>query len=347
MPDIIIASNTDLAPLNTLALSARAAHLASITSAGQLPVLAADPCWSGMPRFVLGGGSNLVLTGHFDGLMLRMAITGRQLASEDADAWYVRAGAGENWHDFVGWTLAQGWPGLENLSLIPGTVGAAPIQNIGAYGLEVAERFHSLSACDMLSGQTVRFDRDACRFGYRDSVFKQEGWHLDGRLVITDVTFRLSKNWQPLTRYADVAAEINKLDANNIKQANARQIADAIIAIRQRKLPDPALIPNAGSFFHNPVVDASTADQLLVVHPGLPRYPQLDGRCKLAAGWLIEQAGWKGKNLGPVGMFEKQALVLVNHGGATGTDVLGLMQAIQRDVKEKFGIELTPEPIFL
>jgi UDP-N-acetylmuramate dehydrogenase len=334
----------NLAARNTLALPGHAALYARIDAADQLKALAGDCLPDDMRRFVLGGGSNLVLTGDFDGLMLHMAIKGRQLAGEDADAWYVRAGAGENWHDFVDWTLACGWPGLENLSLIPGTVGAAPIQNIGAYGLEVAERFHSLEACDMRSGESVRFERAACRFAYRDSVFKQEGWHLEGRFVITSVTFRLAKIWQALTRYADVAAE---LEARGIAQANGRQVADAVIAIRQRKLPDPALLPNAGSFFHNPVVDLATAERLAALFPGLPRYPQADGRVKLAAGWLIEQAGWKGKDLGPVGMFEKQALVLVNRAHACGADVLALAQAVQADVQEKFAIELTPEPIFL
>lgn len=333
----------DLSASNTLALAGEAALYAKIQTVNQL----VDQELRFAPRFVLGGGSNLVLSGDFDGLVLHMAIPGRELAGEDADAWYVRAGAGENWHDFVGWTLAQGWPGLENLSLIPGTVGAAPIQNIGAYGLEVAERFHSLTACDMESGESVRFvrfDRAACRFGYRDSVFKQEGWHLEGRFVITDVTFRLPKQWQPLTRYADITGE---LAAQEVTMPTAQQIADAVIAVRQRKLPDPAQIPNTGSFFHNPVVDVTTADRLLAAHPGLPHYPQADGRVKLAAGWLIDQAGWKGRDLGPVGMYEKQALVLVNRGGATGADVAALMSAVQSDVRERFGVELTPEPIFL
>ncbi|MBL8414530.1 MAG: UDP-N-acetylmuramate dehydrogenase [Propionivibrio sp.] len=333
-------TNIDLLPLNTLALPGRAARYLRVTEAKQL----ADSALCERHRFVLGSGSNLVLSGDFDGLILHMAITGRELAGEDADAWYVRAGAGENWNEFVDWTLTQGWPGLENLSLIPGTVGAAPIQNIGAYGLEIAERFHSLAACDMNTGRIVRLDRSACRFGYRDSVFKQEGWYLDGRYAITEVTFRLPKVWQSLTRYADVAAE---LEAQGILTANARQIAAAVIAVRQRKLPDPQQIPNVGSFFHNPVVDSATADRLQSAHPGLPLYPQNESRVKLAAGWLIEQAGWKGKNLGPVGMYEKQALVLVNRGGATGADVATLMQAIQRDVRMKFGVELTPEPIFL
>lgn len=334
----------ELKQANTLALASRAALYARIASADQLTALV-DTCSPSDTRlFVLGGGSNLVLSGDFDGLVLHMAIPGRALVAEDADAWYVRAGGGEDWHDLVQWTLAQGWPGLENLSLIPGTVGAAPIQNIGAYGLEVAERFHSLTACDMESGEFVRFDRAGCRFGYRDSVFKQEGWHLEGRFVITDVTFRLPRQWQPLTRYADITGE---LAAREIATPTAQQVADAVIAVRQRKLPDPARIPNTGSFFHNPVVDAATASRLLAAHPGLPHYPQADGRVKLAAGWLIEQAGWKGRDLGPVGMYEKQALVLVNRGGATGVDVVALMQAVQHDVKKQFDVDLTPEPIFL
>lgn len=330
-----------LAAQTTLALPGSAAFYARIDRREQLAAL--DD--SRAPRrFVLGGGSNLVLGGDFDGLVLHMAIPGRELVSEDADAWIVRAGAGENWHDFVGWTLAQGWPGLENLSLIPGTVGAAPIQNIGAYGLEVGERLHAVTAWDFVRREFVTFSADDCRFGYRDSVFKQNGWHLDGRLAITEVTFHLPKRWQPLTRYADIAGE---LAAQQIEMPTARQIADAVIAVRQRKLPDPAQIPNAGSFFHNPVLDAAVAESLLAKYPTLPHYPQADGRVKLAAGWLIEQAGWKGKNLGPVGMFEKQALVLVNRGGATGRDVLALMQAVQRDVRAQFGVELKPEPVFL
>jgi UDP-N-acetylmuramate dehydrogenase len=343
LPDFV-EREANLVARNTLALPGHAALYAQIRLTDQLKALSGDCLPDDTPRFVLGGGSNLVLTGDFAGLVLQMAIDGRQLAGEDSDAWYVQAGAGESWHDFVCWTLAQGWPGLENLSLIPGTVGAAPIQNIGAYGLELAERFHSLQAYDMQRGKTVRFDCKACRFGYRDSVFKQEGWHLTGRFVITEVTFRLPKVWQPLTRYADIPAE---LDARGIASPNARQIADAVVAIRQRKLPDPSVIPNVGSFFHNPLVDAATAEKLATEFPTLPRYPQADGRVKLAAGWLIEQAGWKGRDLGPVGMYEKQALVLVNRGGAVGNDVLALASAVQADVRQKFGIELTPEPIFL
>jgi UDP-N-acetylmuramate dehydrogenase len=333
-------TNIDLTPFNTLALPGQAARYQKITAQAQLTA-AELPAGK---RFILGGGSNLVLNGDFDGLILHMAIPGKRLLTEDNDAWYIEAGAGENWHDFVQWTLAQGWPGLENLSLIPGTVGAAPIQNIGAYGLEVAERFHSLTAWDFEKQTFLTVDRSTCRFAYRDSLFKQEGWHLSGRMAITSVVFRLPKVWLANHRYADVAQE---LAAQSITTPTPQDIAKAIIAIRQRKLPDPAIIPNAGSFFHNPLVDRSLAEKLGADYPALPRYPQPDGRVKLAAGWLIEQAGWKGKSLGPVGMYEKQALVLVNHGGATGADVRRTMAAVQADVKMRFGIEFTPEPIFL
>lgn len=343
MTNVPIESGADLRPRNTLALPARAARLATIRSADEARALAADPRWRGVPRFVLGGGSNLVLCGDFAGLVLQAALPGRALAGEDAEAVYVSAGAGENWHDFVQWTLAAGHPGLENLSLIPGTVGAAPIQNIGAYGLEVCERFAHLDALDLETGETRRFDAAACRFGYRDSVFKQQGWHLCGRFLILAVTFRLPRAWAPLTGYAEVAAE---LDRCGIARPTAAEVAAAVVAIRRRKLPDPATIPNAGSFFQNPVVAAEQAAALKAAHPALPTYAQADGRVKLAAGWLIEQAGWKGRNLGPVGMYEKQALILVNRGGATGADVRALAAAVQADVRTRFGVALEPEPIY-
>jgi len=343
LPDFV-ERDVDLASRNTLALPGRAAFYARISSAEQLAQLTRLAGQLPPRRFVLGGGSNLLLTGDYDGLVLQMAIPGRELAGEDSEAWYVRVGAGENWNEFVDWTLDQGWPGLENLALIPGSVGAAPVQNIGAYGSEAGERIHSLLACDTRSGETLRFDREQCRFGYRDSVFKQSGDHLSGRLAITEVTFRLPKSWLPVTRYGEVEAE---LAAREIASPDARQIFDAIVAIRRRKLPDPAQLANAGSFFHNPLVDAASAQRLLAAHPGLPCHAQPDGRSKLAAGWLIERAGWKGRNLGPVGMYERQALVLVNRGGATGGDVVALMRAVQRDVRQQFGVDLTPEPVVL
>lgn len=332
--------DVDLRPFNSLALPGRAARYLKITAPAQLTV--AEP--AGERRFILGGGSNLVLSGDFDGLVLHMAIPGKRLLKEDGEAWYIEAGAGENWHDFVQWTLVRGWPGLENLSLIPGQVGAAPIQNIGAYGLEVGECLQSLTAWDFEKRTFRTVDRRECRFAYRDSLFKQQGWHLSGRLAIVSVIFRLPKAWRANTRYADVAQE---LAAREIAAPTPRDVAAAIVAVRRRKLPDPAELPNCGSFFHNPVVEATRATALAADYPTLPRYPQPDGRVKLAAGWLIEQAGWKGRYLGPVGMYEKQALVLVNRGGAHGDDVTRTMAAVQAAVRAKFALELTPEPIFL
>ncbi len=332
--------NADLQPLNTFGLPGRAAFLLEVDEADRLPAELAAPELRGLPRLVLGGGSNLVLDGDFPGVVLKLAVRGRRLIAEEGDARIVEAGAGENWHGFVRWTLEQGWGGLENLSLIPGTVGAAPIQNIGAYGLEMAERFDSLDALDLHGGPPRRFERAECRFGYRDSVFK----HQPGRWLVTRVRFRLPRHWQPLARYADVAAE---LQVRGLTQPTPLQVSDAVVTIRQRKLPDPAQIGNAGSFFKNPVVDEAAWRRLAESHPALPHYPQPDGSHKLAAGWLIEQAGWKGRDLGPVGCFERQALVLVNRGGATGADVRRLAAAIQADVQRLFGVALEAEPVFV
>ena len=336
---IEVSRDVSLQALNTFGLAARAVFFAGLESPHQLPHLMTHPAWHG-PRLVLGGGSNLILAGDFAGLVVQVCITGRELLADQRDAWLVRAGAGENWHAFVQWTLAQGWPGLENLALIPGTVGAAPVQNIGAYGVELAERFHALDAVDLATGHTVTFDRAACRFGYRDSLLKRAA----GRYLVTAVTFRLPKPWRPVLGYADVAQE---LAAQQISTPSPAQIAAAVIAIRQRKLPNPNQIGNVGSFFKNPVVAATTGAALLARYPALAHYPQADGRIKLAAGWLIEQCGWKGRALGLVGVHDQQALVLVNRGGARGADVLRLAAAIQASVHDTFGVELEPEPVIL
>ncbi|MGB5062529.1 MAG: UDP-N-acetylmuramate dehydrogenase [Candidatus Competibacter sp.] len=337
----VLSRNVALRSFNTFGLPARAAWFAAVETPAQLAALATTLEWRYLQRFVLGGGSNVILTGDFEGLVLHVRIPGRELLAEESDAWIVRAGAGENWHDFVRWTLEHGWPGLENLSLIPGTVGAAPIQNIGAYGLEMAERFQQLEAVDLESGATVTFDHAACRFGYRDSVFKREA---AGRYLISNVTFRLPKHWRPEIRYAELARE---LEQRRIANPTARQISDAVMAVRSRKLPNPVCLGNAGSFFKNPVVDATTFARLSARFPELPHYPQADGTVKLAAGWMIECCGWKGRDLGPVRAYEKQALVLVNRGGACGADVLRLARAIQESVQAAFGIELEPEPVVL
>ncbi|TWI70264.1 UDP-N-acetylmuramate dehydrogenase [Pseudoduganella lurida] len=338
-----IASDFPLRELNTFGIAAHARHYARIDHAEGLPALfaalKADPALATLPRLVLGGGSNLLLTGDFDGLVIHLATRGRAILPGDAGHVHVRGEAGENWHDFVQYTLAQGLGGLENLSLIPGTVGAAPIQNIGAYGLETKDVFHSLTAFDPASGSTVTLDRAACRFGYRDSIFKgPEGRHL----IVTDVTFALPRVWQPNLRYAELANAMA-----GIVSPTPQNVADAVVAIRRRKLPDPAVIGNAGSFFKNPVVGSEACRALLARFPDLVHHRQEDGSEKLAAGWLIDQCGWKGKSLGAAGVYPKQALVLVNHGGATGADVQRLAEAIQADVQARYGVLLEPEPVFV
>ncbi|MBU9433860.1 UDP-N-acetylmuramate dehydrogenase [Burkholderia multivorans] len=332
-----------LAAHNTFGIDARARYAARITHPAQFEALHRDARVATLPYLVLGGGSNVVFTRDFDGLVLLDEIAGRRVVRDDDDAWYVEAGGGENWHAFVGWTLEQGMAGLENLALIPGTVGAAPIQNIGAYGLEMNAYFDSLVAVELATGRSERFDAARCAFGYRDSFFKRDG---RGRFAIVSVTFRLPKRWTPRLGYADVTRE---LDARGISPAAAtpRDVFDAVVAIRRAKLPDPRELGNAGSFFKNPVIDRAQFDALHARAPGVVSYPQPDGRVKLAAGWLIDRCGWKGRALGAAAVHDRQALVLVNRGGATGADVLALARAIQHDVRTQFGVELEPEPVCL
>lgn len=327
--------------LNTFGIDAKAFVYLPVDSVETLLAVRADKELSALPRLILGGGSNLLLTQDFPGLVLHMRGAGMRIVNEDKDFVYVTAAAGENWHRFVQWSLDLGLGGLENLSLIPGSVGAAPIQNIGAYGIEVKDRFHSLTAFDFIDGKTFTLDNAACRFAYRDSVFKQE---LRDRAVVLDVTFALPKQWQANMNYADVMQE---LSLRQIIVPSPRDIADAVIAIRTRKLPDPAQIGNAGSFFKNPIVPAQQREALLAQYPQLVSYPQPDGGYKLAAGWLIDQCGWKGRSLGAAGVYEKQALVLVNKGGASGKEIAALAQAIQADVQARFGVKLEPEPVFI
>lgn len=328
-----------LRDINTFGIDAKAHVYVPVHTLADILAVRSDPTLSMLPRLILGGGSNIVLTRDFPGIVLHMQNRGMTVVGEDETAWYVKAAAGETWHQFVMWTLAQGMGGLENLSLIPGTVGAAPIQNIGAYGIEVKDRFHSLTYLDIGTGDMVTLDKAACRFGYRDSVFKHA---LATRAVIVDVTFALPKAWQANIRYGDVAAELG-----DNTTPGPRDVANAIIAIRTRKLPDPAVIGNAGSFFKNPVVSQQVYQNLHTRFPELVSYMQPDGTVKLAAGWLIDQCGWKGKALGPAGVYDKQALVLVNLGNAAGVDIVALSEAIQADVHRRFGVHLEPEPVFI
>jgi UDP-N-acetylmuramate dehydrogenase len=340
MQALPIENDISLQHFNTFGIAARARQYLRVEDPAQLAALAADPLLAALPRLVLGGGSNLLITRDEVGLLvLHMLLAGREIVGETPDAILVRAQAGENWHGFVQWTIAQGLGGLENLSLIPGTVGASPIQNIGAYGAEVKDLFHSLTAFDFASGATRTMDAAACRFGYRDSVFKHE----EGRqLAVLDVTFALPRAWKPNLRYAELAQALQ-----DNAEPTPRQVSDAVIAIRRRKLPDPAEIGNAGSFFKNPVVPREQCERLLEAWPNLVHHPQPDGSEKLAAGWLIDQCGWKGRSLGRAGVYPKQALVLVNNGGASGPEVLALARAIQADVQERFGVLLEPEPVMI
>jgi UDP-N-acetylmuramate dehydrogenase len=340
-PDLAIFHDFSLKSCNTFGIDARARCYARIGSVAELTAALASPALAGLPRLILGGGSNIVLTGDFDGVVLHMAIEGREVLGEQDGHTLVRGAAGENWHGFVQWSLAQGLGGLENMSLIPGTVGAAPIQNIGAYGVELKDVFHSVTVYDLASGALRSMDAAACRFGYRDSVFK----HADGAgLVIVDVTFALPAVWQPNLRYAELAQAVAQ---QGMTAPSATDIGEVVVAIRRRKLPDPAVIGNAGSFFKNPVVSSERCAELLAKFPALVHHAQPDGSEKLAAGWLIDQCGWKGRKLGAAGVYPKQALVLVNNGGATGPEVLALAGAIEADVAQRYGVLLEPEPVFV
>ena len=334
-----IESGVSLKPYNTFGLPAVAHTLVRITSDADVRRVVDDPVLGRAPKFVLGGGSNIILTRDMPQVVLKVEVRGLRLVEERADAWIIEAGAGEDWHALVACTLAQGWPGLENLALIPGTVGAAPVQNIGAYGLELQDRFESLDAVDLVTGRSVTLQPGACAFGYRDSVFKNL---LAGRSVITRVRFRLPRPWKPVLGYLDIE---RKMTESGIKAPNAQQLFDWVCAIRRAKLPDPAVIGNAGSFFKNPLVTPEQCRDIIGRDPTVVHYPLPDGTIKLAAGWLIDACGWKGKTVGQAGVYEKQALVLVNRGGAIGSEVMTLARAIQESVYGRFGIRLEHEPV--
>lgn len=333
--------DASLRALNSFGLPAVARRLVRVRSDDDVRRVLADPELRRLPKFVLGGGSNLVLGRDPPGVVVRVEVRGRELLQTRPDAWIVQAGAGEPWHAFVAWTLEQGLPGLENLALIPGTVGAAPVQNIGAYGVELQDRFDSLDAVELASGRHLTLDAAACRFGYRDSVFKQA---LAGKTVITRVRLRLPRPWQPVLGYLDLE---RKVAETGVTAPDARTVFDWVVAIRRAKLPDPAVIGNAGSFFKNPVVTEEQCRDIIGRDPAVVHYLLPDGRVKLAAGWLIDACGWKGKTIGGAGVYDKQALVLVNRGGATGAEVLTLARAIQESVYGRFGIRLETEPMIV
>lgn len=334
-----IESGVSLKPYNSFNLPAVAQTLVRIASDADVRRVVDHPTLGRAPKFVLGGGSNIILTRDMPQVVLKVEVRGMRLVQERADAWIVDSGAGESWQDLVEFTLANGYPGLENMALIPGTVGASPVQNVGAYGVELKDRFESLDAVDLVTGRSVTLHAGICAFGYRDSVFKHS---LAGRSVITRVRFRLPKPWQPVLGYLDLE---RKMAETGVRAPSPRQVFDWVCAIRRSKLPDPQVLGNAGSFFKNPVVTPEQCRDIIGRDPEIVHYPLPDGSIKLAAGWMIDACGWKGKSVGQAGVYEKQALVLVNRGGAIGSEVMLLAGAIQESVYGRFGIRLEPEPL--
>ncbi|WP_433884991.1 UDP-N-acetylmuramate dehydrogenase [Pseudomonas vranovensis] len=322
---------------NTFGIDVKARFFTEVHNDDEVRQALAQAAEQGVPVLVVGGGSNLLLTADIQALVLRMASRGLRILSDDGERVVVEAEAGEPWHPFVQWSLAQGLAGLENLSLIPGTVGAAPMQNIGAYGVEIKDVFAGLTALDRQTGELRDFSLEECAFAYRDSLFKRN----PGRWLILRVRFALSRLMHAHLDYGPVRQRLNE---QGISQPTAQNVSDAICSIRREKLPDPVELGNAGSFFKNPVVAAVLADKIRLQYPGLVAYPQADGQFKLAAGWLIEQAGWKGHREGDAGVHRLQSLVLVNYGQATGVQLHQLAQKIQADILERFGVELEMEP---
>ncbi|URN90353.1 MAG: UDP-N-acetylmuramate dehydrogenase [Pseudomonas protegens] len=332
-----IQADVSLKPFNSFGVEVKAKWFAQAHSDDEVREALAYCATHQLPLLVIGGGSNLLLTADIQALVLRMATRGIRLLSDDGQRVVVEAEAGETWHPFVQWTLEQGLSGLENLSLIPGTVGAAPMQNIGAYGVEIKDVFAGLTALDRQTGELREFDLAQCQFAYRGSLFK----HQAGRWLILRVRFALNRVDHLHLEYGPVR---QRLSEQGIEQPTASDVSRAICSIRSEKLPDPAVLGNAGSFFKNPVVPAALAAQIKQSHPGLVGYPQADGQVKLAAGWLIEQAGWKGFREADAGVHRLQSLVLVNYGGASGLQLLELARRIQRDIAERFSVELEMEP---
>ncbi len=345
LPNLVIERDVNLRPFNTFGLPATAKRLVRIREVADVRRVVDHPELGLAPKFVLGGGSNLVLTKDVEAVVLKIEIPGIRLLEERDNAWIVEAGAGVVWHELVAWCVDHGYGGLENLALIPGTVGAAPVQNIGAYGLELQDRLENVEVVDLVTGRAAVLPAGVCKFGYRDSVFKHTGFGgLAGKSVITRVRMHLPKPWKPVLGYLDLE---RKMVETGISAPDAKQIFDWVVAIRSAKLPNPAVIGNAGSFFKNPVVSEDQCRDIIGREPNIVHYPMPDGTVKLAAGWLIDACGWKGKSVGGAAVYEKQALVLVNRGEARGAEVVTLARAIQESVYGRFGIRLEPEPVVI
>ncbi|HEY9048808.1 MAG TPA: UDP-N-acetylmuramate dehydrogenase [Ohtaekwangia sp.] len=335
---MIIQKNVSLAPFNTFGMQATAKEFTVLHSIEDVQQLLAADDFKKQRVLILGGGSNVLLTKNFDGLVAKVEILGKKVIHKDDEQVVLHVGAGENWHAFVMYCVDNNWGGIENLSLIPGTVGAAPMQNIGAYGVEIKDVIDSVEAIDVHSGAMRTFSNEECRFGYRESIFKQE---VKDQYIITGVTLRLTtKNHRFNSSYGAVTDTMKVLGYH---EASVRAISDAVIHIRRSKLPDPAQIGNAGSFFKNPTIDAALYESLKKTYIDIPGYTAGNNMFKVPAAWLIEQCGWKGKRFNNIGVHQHQALVLVNYGGGEGEKIWELAMKIQLSVKEKFNITLHPE----
>jgi UDP-N-acetylmuramate dehydrogenase len=330
-------TGTSLCGFNTFGIDVAAKLFAEVRDLDDCRALVRDPAFHAERRLILGGGSNVLFRRDFDGLVVHVALRGLDVVREDAAHVWLRAAAGEVWHDVVRWSVERGLGGIENLALIPGLVGAAPIQNIGAYGTEMCDSCEEVATLHLGTGEPGRFPAADCEFGYRDSVFKQRE---KDRHLVTAVVFRLQKAPSLRLDYGDLRRTLHDM---GVTSPTVRDVSAAVVRIRTAKLPDPAVLGNAGSFFKNPVVSAASVARLQAEYPAVPSYRQADGGVKVPAGWLIEQCGWRGKRVGRAGVHERQALVLVNHGGATGSEILDLAQAIQSSVRERFAINLVPE----
>ncbi|WP_298732799.1 UDP-N-acetylmuramate dehydrogenase [uncultured Chitinophaga sp.] len=334
---MLVSENVLLRPYNTFGINAQARYFSTFADLQQLQTVLQDTRWQSSPRMILGGGSNILFTKDFDGLVLKNELKGITLLKEDDDYIYVKAGAGEQWHRFVMYCIEHNYAGLENLSLIPGNVGASPMQNIGAYGVEIKDYCHEVEAWHLKDNALVTFGNADCAFGYRESVFKRK---YKDQFVILSVTYRLLKQAHFNTSYGAIEQELQRM---GVGELSIQAISQAVINIRSSKLPDPAAIGNAGSFFKNPTVDAAQYESLRTAHPNIVAYPVDNGYYKLAAGWLIEQCGWKGYRQNDAGVHAKQALVLVNYGNASGQEIYQLSQQVLDSVKEKFGVDLERE----
>lgn len=335
---IRIEENISLKGLNTFGIDVKAKYFAAIHVEEDLLELLQHPVYQNHPRLILGGGSNILFTKDFDGLVIKSSILERTVTEENTETLLLRTGSGENWHQLVMHCIKNNWGGIENLSLIPGTVGAAPMQNIGAYGVEIKNVTEVVNGIDLVKGVSQTFTNADCRFSYRESVFKQE---LKEKIFISSITLRLTKKSHLLHTQYDALQEV--LQRRHLTHPTIQDVSDAVIAIRQRKLPDPSVIGNAGSFFKNPTVSPSVAQLIKKEYPSMPSYPVDNQHVKIPAGWLIEQCGWKGKKFGHIGVHEQQALVLVNFGSGKGEEISGLAKKIQESVREKFGVTLITE----